>query len=79
MRERHPIATLKVGDVIIGPFGRYELRVTEIDAPYVRGVYTKVPPEGYANYQHCCYLKSDWQPDGFVFASSLDQAAKGGE
>lgn len=61
-----PIADLKSGDVIVGPFGRYELRVTEINSEYVRGIYTKCPAQGYEVGSPCCYPLSDWKALGDI-------------
>lgn len=52
---------LTPGDVVVGPWGRYELRVTELLPDHVFGVYTKVPPNGYDLGSVCCYMRKDWK------------------
>lgn len=55
-----PLSDVKAGDNIVGPYGRYEFRVTEITHMFVRGVYTKCPKHGYSVGSYCSYAVSDW-------------------
>ena len=65
----NPIESLKIGDEIIGPFGRYHFKVTDITPDHVHGEYTKVPLDGYNLGQRCTYPKRDWnRAGGFQYA-----------
>lgn len=66
--EQHPIEKLKVGDRIVGPFGRYEF-VVEAIGEHIVGTYTKVPEHGYPLGSECVYPKRDWERcGGFTYA-----------
>lgn len=56
-----PIDGVRVGDEIVGPWGRYHIRVRNITDIHIEGVYTKAPKNGYPLGSFARYPKSDWK------------------